>query len=66
MPSHQHVSQINRLEARHAVRQAVRYPARGVVLVPDRAHLEHVFEKLGVETRTAAANLVMAKLGGSR
>jgi len=24
-------------------------------------HLEHVFEKLGVETRTAAANLAMAK-----
>ncbi|HSD37720.1 MAG TPA: helix-turn-helix transcriptional regulator [Rhodocyclaceae bacterium] len=26
-------------------------------------HLEHVFEKLGVETRTAAANLAMAKIG---
>jgi len=25
-------------------------------------HLEHVFEKLGVETRTAAANLAMSKL----
>jgi DNA-binding response OmpR family regulator/DNA-binding CsgD family transcriptional regulator len=27
-------------------------------------HLEHVFEKLGVETRTAAASLAMRKLGG--
>jgi DNA-binding NarL/FixJ family response regulator len=26
-------------------------------------HLEHVFEKLGVETRTAAANLALAKTG---
>ncbi len=26
-------------------------------------HLEHVFEKLGVETRTAAANLALTKLG---
>lgn len=26
-------------------------------------HLEHVFEKLGVETRTAAANLAMQKMG---
>jgi len=26
-------------------------------------HLEHVFEKLGVETRTAAANLAMNKIG---
>ncbi len=26
-------------------------------------HLEHVFEKLGVETRTAAANLAMSKMG---
>jgi len=26
-------------------------------------HLEHVFEKLGVETRTAAANLALAKSG---
>ncbi|HSD37722.1 MAG TPA: response regulator [Rhodocyclaceae bacterium] len=26
-------------------------------------HLEHIFEKLGVETRTAAANLAMAKIG---
>jgi DNA-binding NarL/FixJ family response regulator len=26
-------------------------------------HLEHIFEKLGVETRTAAANLAMSKLG---
>ncbi|MDB5801493.1 MAG: two component transcriptional regulator, LuxR family [Rhodocyclales bacterium] len=26
-------------------------------------HLEHVFEKLGVETRTAAANLALAKAG---
>ncbi len=25
-------------------------------------HLEHVFEKLGVETRTAAANLAMGRL----
>lgn len=28
-------------------------------------HLEHVFEKLGVETRTAAASLAMNKLRGS-
>jgi CheY-like chemotaxis protein/DNA-binding CsgD family transcriptional regulator len=28
-------------------------------------HLEHVFEKLGVETRTAAANLAMSKLRGA-
>jgi DNA-binding response OmpR family regulator len=27
-------------------------------------HLEHVFEKLGVETRTAAANVAMARIGG--
>ena len=27
-------------------------------------HLEHVFEKLGVETRTAAANLAMGKMRG--
>ena len=27
-------------------------------------HLEHVFEKLGVETRTAAANLAMSKIRG--
>ena len=27
-------------------------------------HLEHVFEKLGVETRTAAANLAMSKMRG--
>ena len=26
-------------------------------------HLEHVFEKLGVETRTAAANLAMGRIG---
>jgi DNA-binding NarL/FixJ family response regulator len=26
-------------------------------------HLEHVFEKLGVETRTAAANLAMTRIG---
>ena len=26
-------------------------------------HLEHVFVKLGVETRTAAAGLVMSRLG---
>ena len=26
-------------------------------------HLEHVFEKLGVETRTAAANLALGKMG---
>lgn len=26
-------------------------------------HLEHVFEKLGVETRTAAANLAMSRMG---
>jgi DNA-binding response OmpR family regulator len=26
-------------------------------------HLEHVFEKLGVETRTAAANVAMARIG---
>ncbi|PKO79790.1 MAG: DNA-binding response regulator, partial [Betaproteobacteria bacterium HGW-Betaproteobacteria-13] len=25
-------------------------------------HLEHVFEKLGVETRTAAASMAMAKI----
>lgn len=29
-------------------------------------HLEHVFEKLGVETRTAAANVALAKLGSVR
>lgn len=29
-------------------------------------HLEHVFEKLGVETRTAAANLAMGKVAGIR
>ena len=28
-------------------------------------HLEHVFEKLGVETRTAAANLALGRKGGS-
>ena len=28
-------------------------------------HLEHVFEKLGVETRTAAANLAIGKIRGS-
>jgi len=28
-------------------------------------HLEHVFEKLGVETRTAAANMAMGKLRGN-
>jgi DNA-binding response OmpR family regulator/DNA-binding CsgD family transcriptional regulator len=28
-------------------------------------HLEHVFEKLGVETRTAAANLAMSKMRGA-
>ncbi|MBL8491307.1 MAG: DNA-binding response regulator, partial [Rhodocyclaceae bacterium] len=28
-------------------------------------HLEHVFEKLGVETRTAAANLAMGRLRGN-
>lgn len=28
-------------------------------------HLEHVFEKLGVETRTAAANLAMSKIRGN-
>ncbi len=28
-------------------------------------HLEHVFEKLGVETRTAAANLAIGRMGGS-
>jgi DNA-binding CsgD family transcriptional regulator len=27
-------------------------------------HLEHVFEKLGVETRTAAANLAIGKVAG--
>jgi DNA-binding CsgD family transcriptional regulator len=26
-------------------------------------HLEHVFEKLGVETRTAAANVALSKMG---
>ncbi len=29
-------------------------------------HLEHVFEKLGVETRTAAANQALAKMGAGR
>jgi len=29
-------------------------------------HLEHVFEKLGVETRTAAANLAMGRVAGVR
>jgi DNA-binding CsgD family transcriptional regulator len=29
-------------------------------------HLEHVFEKLGVETRTAAANMALAKMGLGR
>jgi DNA-binding response OmpR family regulator/DNA-binding CsgD family transcriptional regulator len=29
-------------------------------------HLEHVFEKLGVETRTAAANVAMGKIGAAR
>ena len=28
-------------------------------------HLEHVFEKLGVETRTAAANLALSKIRGT-
>ena len=28
-------------------------------------HLEHVFEKLGVETRTAAANLALSKMRGA-
>lgn len=28
-------------------------------------HLEHVFEKLGVETRTAAANLAMSRIRGT-
>ena len=28
-------------------------------------HLEHVFEKLGVETRTAAANLALSKMRGT-
>ena len=28
-------------------------------------HLEHVFEKLGVETRTAAANLALGKMRGT-
>lgn len=28
-------------------------------------HLEHVFEKLGVETRTAAANLAMSRMRGN-
>ena len=28
-------------------------------------HLEHVFEKLGVETRTSAANLAMSKMRGA-
>ena len=28
-------------------------------------HLEHVFEKLGVETRTAAANLALGKMRGA-
>jgi DNA-binding CsgD family transcriptional regulator len=28
-----------------------------------KKHLEHVFEKLGVETRTAAANLAMSRVG---
>ena len=27
-------------------------------------HLEHIFEKLGVETRTAAANLASSKMRG--
>ncbi|MCX8018847.1 MAG: LuxR C-terminal-related transcriptional regulator, partial [Rhodocyclaceae bacterium] len=25
-------------------------------------HLEHIFEKLGVETRTAAANMAMSRV----
>lgn len=29
-------------------------------------HLEHVFEKLGVETRTAAANLALGRVGAQR
>ncbi|MEN3374122.1 response regulator transcription factor [Dechloromonas sp. ZS-1] len=29
-------------------------------------HLEHIFEKLGVETRTAAANLAMGKMRGTQ
>lgn len=29
-------------------------------------HLEHVFEKLGVETRTAAANLALGKVRGTQ
>jgi DNA-binding CsgD family transcriptional regulator len=28
-----------------------------------KKHLEHVYEKLGVETRTAAANLAMNRVG---
>jgi DNA-binding CsgD family transcriptional regulator len=28
-----------------------------------KKHLEHVYEKLGVETRTAAANLAMSRVG---
>ena len=28
-------------------------------------HLEHVFEKLGVETRTAAANLALSRMRGA-
>ena len=28
-------------------------------------HLEHIFEKLGVETRTAAANLASSKMRGA-
>jgi len=27
-------------------------------------HLEHIYEKLGVETRTAAANIAMSRIGG--
>ncbi len=29
-------------------------------------HLEHVFEKLGVETRTAAAALALGRIGAAR
>ena len=29
-------------------------------------HLEHVFEKLGVETRTAAAGLALTRIRGGR
>lgn len=32
----------------------------------ENKHLEHVYEKLGVETRTSAANLALAKMGAAR